>query len=135
MSKKRHLLSSRDEQNIERKINSVSPFERVDFLRQVLSRIDTLDTNIRNSSMNSLVKKYRLALLAEVRVLVQTRINELTGSGSMMDTTPPAISVLMINGINSTEAKLDIMSNEMGKGYFVVLPNSATAPSATQVRS
>lgn len=72
-------LSGRDEQNIHRRIDGIRPFQRLEFLMEVMVRIDRLETNVNNSQMTPLRKQRTLALLADVRQLVQDRIDEITG--------------------------------------------------------
>lgn len=79
LQENRRLLKTEDEDNITRKINSIVPFQRIDFLLKVLSRIEKLENNISNSNMNEVRKARFLALLDEVRDIVQAKIERLMG--------------------------------------------------------
>ena len=75
-----------------------------------------------------------LGMLEQIRILVQARIDALTGSGSVIDITPPSVSTLAISSINTTSATLTTILNEGGIGYYVVLASGSTAPTAVQVK-
>lgn len=79
LQENRRLLKTEDEDKITRKINSIVPFQRIDFLLKVLSRIAKLENNISNSNMNEVRKARFLALLDEVRDIVQAKIERLMG--------------------------------------------------------
>lgn len=90
LSESRRVLSDQDESKIERFIIGVPPFQRLDYLTRVLSRVNKLMQNIGNSNMNPVRKERFLALLDDILMIVQARISDIT-SGGGGNTTPPVI--------------------------------------------
>lgn len=110
---------------------------RLDYLIQVLTRIETLRGNIEASSRTPEKKARLIAILDGIVELIQNRISDGigTGTGTTDDNTPPVTSLFNVSGITSTSAMISTTINESGKGYFVILPSGSTAPTAVQVRA
>lgn len=130
------LLRQQDENTLNDRINGIPFVQRVEKLLQVLTRIDTLEASIQNTTSLTPDRKARLiALLEEVKAFIQDRIDAIIGAGTGTgNTVPPVISALNSSNISTTGATLSVMSNTSGTGYFVVLLNGSIAPSVAQIK-
>ncbi len=127
-------LRTGDRDIIDGKINRVPQWERLDFLLRVIGKIAKLENNISNSNMLPERKEKYLDMLEAIRILVQERIDGLTGSGAVVDVTPPVVSAFTASGISMNSATFTTTVNESSIWYYVLLASGSTAPTAAQVK-
>lgn len=78
---KSQILRARDLQSISSAIDRIPESQRLDFLERVLEKIDAREANILKVGRSFTAKEVRkLALLSEIRDVVESKIDELTGT-------------------------------------------------------
>lgn len=124
-------LKKSDEDKINNIVDNFDLHKQRDYLQKILNRISTLRHNISWSNMIQVRKDRFLELLEDMRLLIQTKLDELPVE---KDTTPPIISSLTLSWTFSSWTTLSFVSNESGRGYYVVIPSWILSPSVAQVK-
>lgn len=80
---------------------------------------------------------YDIYVIGEDPSLNQTTVQKLDVATQAPDVTPPAFALTYPKTANVSNTALDILSNinEVGKTYFVILPDNAAAPTAAQIKA
>ncbi|EKE27889.1 MAG: hypothetical protein ACD_3C00136G0005 [uncultured bacterium (gcode 4)] len=124
------ILRAQDEDKINRAFDRIN--NKLDFVRKVIDRIDKLIANINWSQMASDVKARKIAILEEIKLILQTRLQEFE---NIWDITPPVVSSLISSSISGSWANFSVNVNEAWKWYFVVLLNWSWVPTSAQVKA
>lgn len=128
----RKFLKPADERRIQAIIAGIEPARREAFLRAVLANIVLAVARVNASNATDAQKARTLGLLEEIRVLIQAKLDEITGTPPT-DVFPPVVTNFSVSGSTSTTATVRLTSDEAGTGSYVVVLSGAAAPSAAQV--
>ncbi|MDD5377255.1 MAG: hypothetical protein PHH16_04020 [Candidatus Gracilibacteria bacterium] len=132
--RRNRLLKVQDIATIDSLIDRVPAVQQLDFLQGVLARIEARKANIHGSGGIFTTRDVRaITLLSEIKDIVQARIDNISVGGT--GTISPIITAISIDSILQKEALLWITSNEVGRGYYVILASGATMPTSTQIKA
>jgi hypothetical protein len=142
-------LRSEDRDAIESRIDSIPSEQRLDFLTQVLGRIDILKTTITNSDRSDSRKANLVGLLEAIRSLIQDRIDSANNiwdlfspstwsvsTSTMMtwQTSSPVTNGFSVSSITSDSAVMSVTSTVSGTWYYIIIPTNTDVVTPTSMQ-
>lgn len=127
------VINEATELKLNKIIYSVSQENRVNFIKNIITKIDNLERKIQNSSSKADSKLKNLAFLWEIRDILEWILNDLNITSY---TNNASLSYNITQSISSISwLNININSSTWGKWYYVVLPINSYSPKPEQIRS